>query len=193
VHSPEELCRRRLNDKRATLAWDELLRGGYDSYPEAVPDLLATNVIGRGRVDDWELRAVEVLPASEDLIGRDGGWPGRDRAADASHPPLAPASRFVDTAEDIQIDPATLPENIELMQDRPANRQRRKRAADRLIGLLCGVRTPTPRTGCSISSRPAVGRAPRPSVARDAANHSSGAGPVETVSRPARSMWWVSL
>lgn len=95
---------------------DELLRGGYDSYPEAVPKRIATNVIGRGHVGEWELRSVEVLPASDDLIGMDGGWPDGNRPADASHPPLAPLSRLVDTAVDIQIDPATLPENIELMR-----------------------------------------------------------------------------
>jgi hypothetical protein len=50
------------------------------------------------------------------------------------------------------------------------------------------------RTVATVATRPdQQSRAPRPSAARDAANHSSGAGPAESVSRPARSMWWVSV
>jgi hypothetical protein len=116
-HDPAELCRHRLADAKQTLVWDETLRGGYDRSPEQVPARITTRVCGRSVVgEDWELRAVEVLVSSEKWIPMDGGWPYGQRPGDAKHPPLAPDSRFVDTWEDIQIDQATLPENIELMK-----------------------------------------------------------------------------
>ena len=80
------------------------------------PGRIATNLIGLGQIGQWTLRAVEVLPASDDLVGLDGGWPDGERPSDALHPALAPESRFVDSAADIQIDPATLPESLELMR-----------------------------------------------------------------------------
>jgi hypothetical protein len=110
VHDPEELCGRRLNDTKQTIAWDELLWGGYESCPEAVPERITTNVVGRGQIGPWKLRAVEVFPATEGAVGMTGGWPGGKRPPDASHPPLRPASRVVDKEDDIQIDPGHSPE-----------------------------------------------------------------------------------
>ena len=86
LHSSRELCERRLPDAKATLAWDDLLRGGYDRYPDEVPADIATVAAGRVPVGAWELRAAQVtLPDSEWLMMKDG-WPDGLRPADARHP-----------------------------------------------------------------------------------------------------------
>jgi hypothetical protein len=47
-----------------------------------------------------------------------GGWPNGGPPEEAKHPSAgAVESKFVDTLRDIQIDPATLPENIALLRD----------------------------------------------------------------------------
>lgn len=86
THDPVELCARRLPDRKKTLAWDDLLRGGYDSYPDQLPARIDTVVIGRAVVGDWELRAVQVNVIGGDWITMEGGWPHGNRPKDARHP-----------------------------------------------------------------------------------------------------------
>jgi hypothetical protein len=86
THDPAELCRRRLASKHAPAAWDELLHRGHENYPERIPALLSTSVIGRASVGDWELRAAQVNLLGDDWIEMTGGWPDGDRPEDARHP-----------------------------------------------------------------------------------------------------------
>lgn len=86
THTSDELCGRRLPDRRETLAWDDLLRGGYDRYPDCVPVEIITETVGRASVGDWELRAVRVSPISDEVIMMTGGWPRGVRPTDARHP-----------------------------------------------------------------------------------------------------------
>jgi hypothetical protein len=117
-HDPVELCMRRLPGKNQTLVWDYLLDGGYDNYPSLLPGRITTEICGRAQVGEWELRAVEVIvPDDTEMISMTGGWPHGERPVEAKHPVANEhESRFVDTADDIQVDPATLPENIELLR-----------------------------------------------------------------------------
>lgn len=116
THDPVELCMRDIGGRDHWLAWDALLYGGSDRYPDAVPAALRTTVVGRSPVGDSELRAVEVRVASADWIPWLDGWPHGLRPAQAHRPELAPPSRFVDTDDDIQWVQATLPENRELVE-----------------------------------------------------------------------------
>lgn len=86
THRPVELCARRLPDRQATLAWDDLLRGGYDHHPHRVPARTDTRVVGRAAVGDWELHAVQLAVGGEDWIAMDGGWPHGKRPEGANHP-----------------------------------------------------------------------------------------------------------
>ena len=107
-HDPEELTRRRLQNKQQTLAWDDLLRGAHDSCPLALPHGIQTEVAGRAGVGDWQLRAVQVSVSNQASVPFGGGWPWGQRPAEAKHPlPVA--------ADEFQVDPATLPEKIALM------------------------------------------------------------------------------
>lgn len=77
---PVELCNRTLADKKQTIAWDDLLRGSDDSYPDTLPSSIKTRICGRAGLGDWELRAVEVTVADANPIPMDWGWPsGTDR------------------------------------------------------------------------------------------------------------------
>jgi hypothetical protein len=89
THDPVELCARRLPDKKGTLAWDDALRGGYDSFPDQLPARIGTTVAGRASVGDWELRAVQVNVIGENWITMDGGWPKDNRPEGARHPAAA--------------------------------------------------------------------------------------------------------
>ncbi len=89
-HVSEELCQRRLPDRRETIAWDDLLRGGYDKHPEHLPAEITTESVGRATIGDWELRAVRIRAVSDDLIPMTGGWPRGARPADARHPSSTP-------------------------------------------------------------------------------------------------------
>jgi hypothetical protein len=108
-HDPVELCSRRLQRKKQEFAWDEALRGASDSFPTVVPQDIQTEVVSRAPAGDWELRAVEVRVSNQAFVPFGGGWPWGQRPAEASRPvpPLTSGN---------QVDPATLPENIELMQ-----------------------------------------------------------------------------
>jgi hypothetical protein len=72
----------------------------------SVPILSATD-------EPWELRCsrLQALPV-QIVFFDENGWPSADQPA---FEPPAPASRFIDTAADIQIDAATLPETKALM------------------------------------------------------------------------------
>jgi hypothetical protein len=124
VQDPVELCLRRLTDRKRTIAWDDLLRGGYDSYPRWVPAKIGTKVCGRGSGgESYEHRAVEISVPECEGIDLKGGWPNGSGPGEAKHPlPVASAaderrSKFADTLDDIEIDPAALPENITLLRD----------------------------------------------------------------------------
>lgn len=108
-HDPVELCQRRLLDSRQTNAWDALLKGSDDKCPLVLSQRIRTSIVGRASAGAWELRAVEVSVSNGAIVPFGGGWPWGDRPADAKHP--LPAS-----APEMQIDPATLLENIELMR-----------------------------------------------------------------------------
>lgn len=86
-HHPDVLCGRRLNNKARSLAWDELLAGGYDHYPVEVPAVIRTVVCGRAKVGKWELRAAEVSVSGTEMVPMAAGWPHGRRPADARHPP----------------------------------------------------------------------------------------------------------
>lgn len=86
MHDTVELCARRLPDRKGTLAWDDLLRGGWDKYPDQLPARIATVVVGRAPVGEWQLRAVQVNVIGEDWITMNGGWPQGNRPEDARHP-----------------------------------------------------------------------------------------------------------
>ncbi len=86
THDPVELCERRLSDQKATLAWDDVLRGGYDRYPDQLPAAISSAVVGRAVVGHWELRAVQVSVAGTQWIAMAGGWPNGSRPDAARHP-----------------------------------------------------------------------------------------------------------
>jgi hypothetical protein len=87
VHNPVELCLRRLTDRERTIGWDDLLRGGHDSYPHWVPAKIASKVCGRASVgESYELRAVEISVPECESIDLKGGWPNGNRPGQAKHP-----------------------------------------------------------------------------------------------------------
>jgi hypothetical protein len=121
-HDPVELCMRELGGRDRRLAWDALLQGGYDRHPASVPERFHTTVVGRAAVGEAELRAVQVTRATNSMIPFINGWPHGVRPKRARHPKVAeaeaaPASRFVETDDDIQWDPFTDPANQKLIED----------------------------------------------------------------------------
>jgi hypothetical protein len=115
AHDPVELCMRDIGGRDHWLAWDALLYGGKDRHPDAVPAAIRTTVVARAPVGDGEIRVVEVAPVSNDWIPFANGWPRGERPSTAHRPLVAPASRFIDTDEDIQWDPAYDPANADLI------------------------------------------------------------------------------
>jgi hypothetical protein len=86
VHVPVDLCQVRLPWGQKLRAWDDLLWGGYDKCPDAVPAQISTRVIAREAVTvGWELRAVRVGTMGEATTAFNGGWPF-PRPADAMRP-----------------------------------------------------------------------------------------------------------
>ena len=90
--TPEELCTRRFPRGGRRTAWDYLLEGGYDRYPDRVPSAIITTPIADPvdvAVADqrWVLRAVTVagVGTQPDVLFRDG-WPHGDRPSDARRP-----------------------------------------------------------------------------------------------------------
>ena len=114
-HDPVELCMRDIGGRDHWLAWDALLYGGKDRYPDAVPAAIRTTVVARAPVGEGEIRAVEVDVVGDDWIPFANGWPRGERPSTARRPLLAPPSRFIDTDEDIQWDPAYDPANADLI------------------------------------------------------------------------------
>jgi hypothetical protein len=93
IHEPLELFARRFPTGTRRLMWDDLLEGGYDRYPDAVPARIRTAVVADEPIahpaGDWAIRAVEVTPLSGCIPIR-GGWPNGDRPADATRPLAKP-------------------------------------------------------------------------------------------------------
>jgi hypothetical protein len=86
THDPVELCTRRCPDRKHTLGWDDLLRGGYEHPPNRVPATITTERAGRADVGEWELRAVRVNAVADAWVPFKGGWPNGDRPAEARYP-----------------------------------------------------------------------------------------------------------
>lgn len=98
--------------------WRWLLGGTKRPRPVELRSEFSTRLIGSVPIlsasdEQWELRCsrIQALPVRIVFFDKTG-WPSKEQPAFA---PPAPASRFIDTAGDIQIDPATLPENRALM------------------------------------------------------------------------------
>ena len=85
-HDPVDLCLRDTGGRDQRLAWDELLYGGDDRYPDRVPARLRTAVAGRAPVGEFELRAAEVTIIGDEWIPFGGGWPHGHRPSDARRP-----------------------------------------------------------------------------------------------------------
>jgi len=83
THSVIELCSRRFRTGSRRLAWDDLLEGGYDRFPDAVPATITTEVVAVQPVvlkaECWQLRAVQVRPATNLLVPFSHGWPSGER------------------------------------------------------------------------------------------------------------------
>lgn len=94
VFTPEELCSRRFAGGRKRLAWDYMLDGGYDRYPDVVPTRITTIPVrepirvGADGNPVWELRAIRVESSGDD-VPFPGGWPNGSRPPDADHPKLS--------------------------------------------------------------------------------------------------------
>jgi hypothetical protein len=90
--TPEELCSRMLPWGRHPrwLAWDDLLYGGYDRFPEEVPAVVATHPLGDDLVlaldQRWVIRAIRVSVVDPTPVSFIGGWPLGSRPANARHP-----------------------------------------------------------------------------------------------------------
>jgi hypothetical protein len=95
VHTPEALCQRRFPKGSKRLAWDDLLEGGYDRYPDCVPAEIrtfrASTATVRGETGTWEIKAVQVQAVGTSLVPFDGGWPWGQRPPDARAPVLESA------------------------------------------------------------------------------------------------------
>lgn len=89
--TPEELCSRRFNRGSRRNAWDWLLEGGYERFPERVPARMTTRLVGSAQIHAaglaWELRAIAVAvgEGTEDVPFA-GGWPHGNRPEDARYP-----------------------------------------------------------------------------------------------------------
>lgn len=90
--SSDELCARRFGVGSKRLAWDYLLEGGYDRYPDRVPAEITATPVHEPvaiRVDEhtWELRVVAVsTTVRRDDMPFEGGWPRGLRPPDARRP-----------------------------------------------------------------------------------------------------------
>lgn len=90
--TPGQLCSRLLPWGRHPrwLAWDDLLYGGYDRFPEEVPAVVATESL----TDDlevaldqpWLVRAVRISVVDPTPVPFPNGWPFGSRPVNARHP-----------------------------------------------------------------------------------------------------------
>jgi hypothetical protein len=86
VHSPIDLCNVRLPWGQKLRAWDDLLWGGHDKCPDAVPTEISTTVVAREPgIMGWELRAIRVSTVGNGMTAFNDGWPF-PRPADAVRP-----------------------------------------------------------------------------------------------------------
>jgi hypothetical protein len=91
THGVLDLCELKFTKRRA---WDYLLQGGYDRFPERVPARIETILVGTSPIgEDWELRAVRVLPSDDEFVPFIEGWPNGVRPVDAKHPLVAQSDR----------------------------------------------------------------------------------------------------
>lgn len=86
----EKLCNRILPWSRTEMvAWDDLLWGGSDRFPDRVPAVIETRPLPPRRLTDgeltWEIRAVSVKADLNDVPFVDG-WPRGRRPIDARRP-----------------------------------------------------------------------------------------------------------
>jgi hypothetical protein len=88
-HDPIELCHRDTGGRDHWLAWDALLDGGDDRYPDQTPAVIRTSVVGRAAIGDSEIRAVEVASVGAERIPFLDGWPNGERPAGARRPVLS--------------------------------------------------------------------------------------------------------
>ena len=87
-HSTLELCGWRYPGGDKWLVWDNMLYGGNDSFPEFVPQDIATRLVSTQAIAPGaEVRVVRVLPSSE-TITFVNGWPHGRRPPDAKRPLL---------------------------------------------------------------------------------------------------------
>jgi hypothetical protein len=90
--TPEELCSRMLPRGRQPrwLAWDDLLYGGWDRYPEEVPAVIATEPVAdpvQVHLDQpWLIKAVRISVVDATPVAFPGGWPDGRRPVGARHP-----------------------------------------------------------------------------------------------------------
>jgi hypothetical protein len=89
-HDPLDLCGRRFPAGKRRLMWDDLLEGGYDRFPDAVPEAIRTDVVAAVPLCDgraaWGLRVVRVSAAGAGVVRFSDGWPNGHRPADATRP-----------------------------------------------------------------------------------------------------------
>ncbi len=72
------------------MAWDYLLEGGYDSFPDRVPARIRTKAVGRAPItlgaEALELRAIRVDLPDDELVDFENGWPEGRRPVGALRP-----------------------------------------------------------------------------------------------------------
>jgi hypothetical protein len=119
---PGELFTSAEHDIRDLLArhdkhWRWLLTGAKSPRPAELRSRFATSLLADVPIRDphsgesWSIRCVSLKAMDARMLFFDDGLIAADQPAFG---PPAPASRFSDTAEDIQTDQATLPENVEI-------------------------------------------------------------------------------
>jgi hypothetical protein len=90
--TPEELCSRMLPWGRQPrwLAWDDLLYGGKDRFPDEVPAVIQTEPVVEPAdipvTPKWTIRAVSISVPESIPVPFTGGWPHGSRPANARHP-----------------------------------------------------------------------------------------------------------
>ena len=89
--------------------WNWLLTGNRTARPRELRSEFSTRLVGSAQIltadgADWELRCVRVVATDTRMLYFDSD--GQISDAQPAFGPLAPESRYIDTLDDIQIDPA---------------------------------------------------------------------------------------
>ena len=146
---PEQLCSRILPWSRSQrFAWDDLLWGGYDRFPDLVPATIRTTALPPVQVTDgaltWEIRSVSVEAEASDVPFVDG-WPHGRRPSNARHPLVIEPADLVAVTSDAptSVTPTPLPvlgerfdEALTLARTLHAEQVRRDTAIPYLAHLL---------------------------------------------------------